>query len=564
MHDICQHDIVTILVITEAERIMRSSKLVGFICLYAVLNATLNQYVKAQAIYDYDLGTYLTPEQEPNNIPDNSTMLTVGFNTYEDDDPEQTLRGVFGMKGNISEGDEDWFVISMEKGMVMRFTDGLDESICKPEIYAIQSVTEVSTNLGLIYKGNPEPNYEFISFPAGKSYIRYDSSCFGDYFFQLQETGLSYLNYEMELVNDYFAYAQEIPLHYDPVSLRFKYKYFDESPVDRLTSNSVDWPTNERPPWRNSWVSRTSIHKYREPNFQSSGGEFWNAAITGGSVNAQSHSPSDYDWFKVELVNVERKDFHLWFSADNQGVEDSLCEWIIQYYSPDQKLLLDTAELVSISGRATAHESKTLESIKPGVLDSLDAVFVLIFPSENNFCDIPYRINFAAKKAKAEIPTDTYSDVLRWDAGSGSYNYWHENDLASGPLKLFLDETENSFWKEKSYMFFDKNNVSATQVLTTPISYFSENQIWVKNLFYDNKQYDLSLLLSYNESNELVLTVNSASESAREIDGITPALEGMLLFVPYFRYGQAVYRMTLELVDTKALKFKLNEIEQRY
>ena len=200
MHDICPHDIFTILVITEAERIMRSSKLVGFICLYAVLNATLNQYVKAQAIYDYDLGTYLTPEQEPNNIPDNSTMLTVGFNTYEDDDPEQTLRGVFGMKGNISEGDEDWFVISMEKGMVMRFTDGLDESICKPEIYAIQSVTEVSTNLGLIYKGNPEPNYEFISFPAGKSYIRYDSSCFGDYFFQLQETGLSYLNYEMELV----------------------------------------------------------------------------------------------------------------------------------------------------------------------------------------------------------------------------------------------------------------------------------------------------------------------------------------------------------------------------
>ena len=334
--------------------------------------------------------------------------------------------------------------------------------------------------------------------------------------------------------------------------------------LDRLTSNSVDWPTNERPPWRNSWVSRTSIHKYREPNFQSSGGEFWNAAITGGSVNAQSHSPLDNDWFKVELVNSERKDFHLWFSADNQGVEDTLCEWNIQYYSPDQKLLLDTVELVSISGRATAHESKTLESIKPGVLDSLDAVFVQIFPSENNFCDIPYRINFAAKKAKAEIPADTYSDVLRWDTGSGSANWWHQNDLASGPLKLFLDETENSFWKEKSYMFFDKNNVSATQVLTIPISYFSENQIWVKNLFYDNKQYDLSLLLSYNESNELVLTVNSVSESAREMDGITPALEGMLLFVPYFRYGQAVYRMTLELVDTKALKFKLNEIEQRY
>ena len=67
---------------------MRSSKLVGSICLYAVLSATLNQYVKAQAIYDYDLGTYLTPEQEPNNTPDNSTMLSVGFNTYEDDDPE--------------------------------------------------------------------------------------------------------------------------------------------------------------------------------------------------------------------------------------------------------------------------------------------------------------------------------------------------------------------------------------------------------------------------------------------------------------------------------------------
>ena len=74
---------------------------------------------------DYDLATYLTPEQEPNNTPDKSTLLTVGFNTYEYDDPEETLRGVFGMKGNISEADEDWFVISMEKGMVMRFTDGL-------------------------------------------------------------------------------------------------------------------------------------------------------------------------------------------------------------------------------------------------------------------------------------------------------------------------------------------------------------------------------------------------------------------------------------------------------
>ena len=564
MHDICQHDIVTTLVITEAERVMRSSKLVGSICLYAVLSAMLYQNVKAQAVYDYDLATYLTPEQEPNNTPDKSTLLTVGFNTYEYDDPEETLRGVFGMKGNISEADEDWFVISMEKGMVMRFTDGLDESTCRPEIYAIQSVTETSTNLGLIYKGNPEPNYAFISFPAGKSYIKYDSSCLGDYFFKLQETGLSYLNYEMELVNDYFSYAQEIPLHYDPVSLQFKYKYFDESPVDRLTSNSIDWPVGKRPPVRKSWVSRTSLHKYREPNFQSNGGEFWNAAITGGSVNAQSHSPSDYDWFKVELVNSERKDFHLWFSAEYEAVSDRLCEWNIQYYSPDQKLLIDTVELVSISGTATAHESKTLESIKPGVLDSLDAVFVLIFPSENNFCDIPYRINFAAKKAKAEVTPETYSDVTRWMAGIDTYTYWDSNDLATGPLKLLLDETENSFWKEESYKFFDDTNISATQFLTTPISYFSENQIWVKNLFYDNKQYDLSLLLSYNESNELVLTVNSASESAREMDGITPALEGMLLFVPYFRYGQAVYRMTLELVDTKALKFKLNEIEQRY
>ena len=121
---------------------MRSSKLVGSICLYAVLSATLNQNVKAQAVYDYDLGTYLTPEQEPNNTPDNSTLLTVGFNTYEYDDPEQTLRGVFGMRGNISEADEDWFVISMEKGMVMRFTRWADESTCRPEIYAIQSVTD--------------------------------------------------------------------------------------------------------------------------------------------------------------------------------------------------------------------------------------------------------------------------------------------------------------------------------------------------------------------------------------------------------------------------------------
>ena len=121
---------------------MRSSKLVGSIFFYVVLSATLDQYVKAQAVYDYDLGTYLSPEQEPNNTPENSTPLTVGFNTYDDDDEEQTLRGVFGMKGNISEGDEDWLVISMETGMVMRFTDGLDESTCKPEIYAIQSVTE--------------------------------------------------------------------------------------------------------------------------------------------------------------------------------------------------------------------------------------------------------------------------------------------------------------------------------------------------------------------------------------------------------------------------------------
>ena len=543
---------------------MRSSKLVGSIFFYVVLSATLDQYVKAQAVYDYDLGTYLSPEQEPNNTPENSTPLTVGFNTYDDDDEEQTLRGVFGMKGNISEGDEDWFVISMETGMVMRFTDGLDESTCKPEIYAIQSVTETSTNLGLIYKGNPEPNYEFISFPAGKSYIRYDSSCFGDYFFKLQETGLSYLNYEMELVNDYFAYAQEIPLHYDPVSLKFKYKYFDESPVDRLSPNSVDWPNNKRPPVRKEWVSRTSLHKYREPNQQSTGGDLWNAAITGGSVNAQSHSASDYDWFKVELINTERKDFHLWFSADNQGVEESLCEWNIQYYGPDQRLLLDMTELASISGSATAHESEKLESIKPGVLDSLDAVFVLIFPTENNFCDIPYRINFAAKKAKAEVTPDTYSGVIRWMSGTDTYTWWDSNDLASGPLKLLLDETENSIWKENSYKFFEENNVSASQVLVTPISYFSENQIWVKNLLYDKKQYDLSLLLGYEESGELVLTVNSASESEREMDGITPALEGMLLFVPYFRYGQAVYRMTLELIDTKALKFKLNEFEQRY
>ncbi len=543
---------------------MRSSKLVGSIFFYVVLSATLDQYVKAQAVYDYDLGTYLSPEQEPNNTPENSTPLTVGFNTYDDDDEEQTLRGVFGMKGNISEGDEDWFVISMETGMVMRFTDGLDESTCKPEIYAIQSVTETSTNLGLIYKGNPEPNYEFISFPAGKSYIRYDSSCFGDYFFKLQETGLSYLNYEMELVNDYFAYAQEIPLHYDPVSLKFKYKYFDESPVDRLSPNSVDWPNNKRPPVRKEWVSRTSLHKYREPNQQSTGGDLWNAAITGGSVNAQSHSASDYDWFKVELINTERKDFHLWFSADNQGVEESLCEWNIQYYGPDQRLLLDMTELASISGSATAHESEKLESIKPGVLDSLDAVFVLIFPTENNFCDIPYRINFAAKKAKAEVTPDTYSGVIRWMSGTDTYTWWDSNDLASGPLKLLLDETENSIWKANSYKFFEENNVSASQVLVTPISYFSENQIWVKNLLYDKKQYDLSLLLGYEESGELVLTVNSASESEREMDGITPALEGMFLFVPYFRYGQAVYRMTLELIDTKALKFKLNEFEQRY
>tara|TARA_Y100001936_G_scaffold247878_1_gene294630 strand:- start:882 stop:2513 length:1632 start_codon:yes stop_codon:yes gene_type:complete len=543
---------------------MRSSKLVGSIFFYVVLSATLDQYVKAQAVYDYDLGTYLSPEQEPNNTPENSTPLTVGFNTYDDDDEEQTLRGVFGMKGNISEGDEDWFVISMETGMVMRFTDGLDESTCKPEIYAIQSVTETSTNLGLIYKGNPEPNYEFISFPAGKSYIRYDSSCFGDYFFKLQETGLSYLNYEMELVNDYFSYAQEIPLHYDPVSLKFKYKYFDESPVDRLSPNSVDWPNNKRPPVRKEWVSRTSLHKYREPNQQSTGGDLWNAAITGGSVNAQSHSASDYDWFKVELINTERKDFHLWFSADNQGVEESLCEWNIQYYGPDQRLLLDMTELASISGSATAHESEKLESIKPGVLDSLDAVFVLIFPTENNFCDIPYRINFAAKKAKAEVTPDTYSGVIRWMSGTDTYTWWDSNDLASGPLKLLLDETENSIWKENSYKFFEENNVSASQVLVTPISYFSENQIWVKNLLYDKKQYDLSLLLGYEESGELVLTVNSASESEREMDGITPALEGMFLFVPYFRYGQAVYRMTLELIDTKALKFKLNEFEQRY
>ena len=543
---------------------MRSSKLVGSIFFYVVLSATLDQYVKAQAVYDYDLGTYLSPEQEPNNTPENSTPLTVGFNTYDDDDEEQTLRGVFGMKGNISEGDEDWFVISMETGMVMRFTDGLDESTCKPEIYAIQSVTETSTNLGLIYKGNPEPNYEFISFPAGKSYIRYDSSCFGDYFFKLQETGLSYLNYEMELVNDYFSYAQEIPLHYDPVSLKFKYKYFDESPVDRSSPNSVDWPNNKRPPVRKEWVSRTSLHKYLEPNQQSTGGDLWNAAITGGSVNAQSHSASDYDWFKVELINTERKDFHLWFSADNQGVEESLCEWNIQYYGPDQRLLLDMTELASISGSATAHESEKLESIKPGVLDSLDAVFVLIFPTENNFCDIPYRINFAAKKAKAEVTPDTYSGVIRWMSGTDTYTWWDSNDLASGPLKLLLDETENSIWKENSYKFFEENNVSASQVLVTPISYFSENQIWVKNLLYDKKQYDLSLLLGYEESGELVLTVNSASESEREMDGITPALEGMFLFVPYFRYGQAVYRMTLELIDTKALKFKLNEFEQRY
>ena len=109
------------------------------------------------------------------------------------------------------------------------------------------------------------------------------------------------------------------------------------------------------------------------------------------------------------------------------------------------------------------------------------------------------------------------------------HTYWDSNDLATGPLKLLLDETENSFWKEESYKFFDDTNISATQFLTTPISYFSENQIWVKNLFYDNKQYDLSLLLSYNESNELVLTVNSASESAREMDGITPALENATL-----------------------------------
>ena len=38
-----------ILVITEAERVMRSSKLVGSICLYAVLSAMLYQNVKTWA-----------------------------------------------------------------------------------------------------------------------------------------------------------------------------------------------------------------------------------------------------------------------------------------------------------------------------------------------------------------------------------------------------------------------------------------------------------------------------------------------------------------------------------
>ena len=89
-------------------------KLVCYMCLCAVLSLTLIHYVKAQAILDYDLGTYLFPEQEPNNTPGNPTLLTVGFNTYDYDDSEQTLRGVFEMKGNVSEGDEDWFVISME------------------------------------------------------------------------------------------------------------------------------------------------------------------------------------------------------------------------------------------------------------------------------------------------------------------------------------------------------------------------------------------------------------------------------------------------------------------
>ena len=85
-------------------------KLVCYMCLYAVLSLTLNHYVKAQAVYDYDLGRYLSLEQEPNNTSGNPTLLT----TYDYDDSEQTLRGVFEMRGNVSEGDEDWFVISME------------------------------------------------------------------------------------------------------------------------------------------------------------------------------------------------------------------------------------------------------------------------------------------------------------------------------------------------------------------------------------------------------------------------------------------------------------------
>ena len=76
----------------------------------------------------------------------------------------------------------------------------------------------------------------------------------------------------------------------------------------------------------------------------------------------------NYDWFKVELV---RKKKNLWFSAEYEAVSDRLCEWNIQYYSPSTN-----EKLVSISGTATAWESKTLESIKPGVLDSLDALLM--------------------------------------------------------------------------------------------------------------------------------------------------------------------------------------------
>lgn len=538
------------------------------ICVLVTLFLTGTDESIAQGVYDYDLRTYLSPEQEPNNTADQSTPLPVSYQTYGYGALSETLLGVYGMKGNISQGDEDWFVISMESTTVMELRNNqeLEGDVCKPEIWAIQSITDTGTNLGLVYKGKAKPNYDFITLPAGNNYVKFDASCFGDYWFILQETKHSFLNYEMELFNDNFSYAQEIPLHYDPVLMQFKDDYFDESPVGRLSPNSPTWTGGSPPFMRDAvWVKRTSIHKYRNPNFQTNDGSFWNAAITGGSVTAQSDSNSDFDWFKVELINLEKKDFHLWFSVGDLRREDSSCKWQIQYYSPDQRLLIDSPETVSIeANERQTHESRTLESIKPGVLDSLDAVFVLVSPVKANYCDTPYRINFAAKKAKAEIPVDGYSTITRWEIGTQRYSVGHQNDLASGPLKLLLDETENRIWKEQSSLFFDENNVSASQVLKTPVSYFSEHKIWIKNLLYGNTEYDLSLLLSYDVNNELVLTVDYASASASKIDGIKPALEGVLLFVPYFRAGQTVYRMTLELVDSQALTFKLNEIVPRY